>query len=110
MKSKVYKVDIDFGCGDVYSAKLKLHTTTYRNNGTLAVYATEGNEDFADITVNLPDSMFVCDEKTAFVDTNNCPWAEKFLKENGIAKPTGDYGHSGWCSYPLYEFNLSLFK
>ena len=31
-------------------------------------------------------------------------------KENKIAKPTGHYGHSGWCSYPLYEFNLSLFE
>lgn len=111
MKSKkTYNADIDFGCGDGYSATLRLHTTTYRSNGTLAVFATEGDEEFATLTVNIPESGLFCYENTAFIDTNNCPWAEKFLKENKIAKPTGHYGHSGWCSYPLYEFNLSLFE
>ena len=111
MKSKkTYHADIDFGGGEGYDAHLVLHTANYRDNDTLAVFATEDDDDFATLTVNLPESNLFCDEKTAFIDTNNCPWAEQFLKENKIAKPTGHYGHSGWCSYPLYEFNLSLFK
>ena len=54
MKSKkTYHADIDFGGGEGYDAHLQLHTTTYRNNGTLAVFATEDDEDFATLTVNI---------------------------------------------------------
>ena len=37
--------------------------------------------------------------------THASPYAER-----SVRPPTGDYGHSGWCAYPLYKFNLSLFK
>jgi hypothetical protein len=41
----------------------------------------------------------------AFLDTNNCPWVEEFLEENHIAKRTGIFAPSGFCTYPLYEFH-----
>lgn len=65
---------------------------------------------FARLTVNL------CSKKQSFsrayVDTNNCPWAETFLTATEIAFPVKDeVAKSGYCSYPLYEFDLSkLYK
>lgn len=43
-------------------------------------------------------------ENMAFIDVNNCSWAEQFLITNGLAKPVGIFGESGYCLYPLYEF------
>jgi hypothetical protein len=91
--------------------------TKYTNNNTLAVLlkcAKTPWEDFAVITVNLSgspygDGKYQSDTK-AYIDTNNCPWAEDFLKENNIAKPLDLYGMSGYCTYPLYEFDLDSVK
>ena len=44
-------------------------------------------------------------DKKAFVDTNNCPWVKEFLEDNHIAKFTGWSAPSGFCDYPLYEFD-----
>ena len=88
--------------------------TKYTNPETLAILlkcAESPWEDFAVITVNLVNSPYgdvkYQDESHAYIDTNNCPWAEEFLQENGIAKPDSRdiYGMSGFCTYPLYEFN-----
>ena len=87
--------------------------TKYTNPETLAILlkcAESPWEDFAVITVNLVSSPYgdvkYQDESHAYIDTNNCPWAEDFLQENGIAKPDPRdiYGMSGYCTYPLYEF------
>lgn len=57
---------------------------------------------FETISVNLTDEQLT-DKDCFFVDTNNCPWAESFLEVNGIAKPTGNLGFSGFCVYPEYR-------
>ena len=81
---------------------VKVIVTKYTNPETLAILL---------ITVNLVSSPYgdvkYQDESHAYIDTNNCPWAEEFLQENGIAKPDPRdiYGMSGFCAYPLYEFN-----
>ena len=88
--------------------------TKYTNPETLAILlkcAESPWENFAVITVNLVSSPYgdvkYQDESHAYIDTNNCPWAEEFLQENGIAKPDPRdiYGMSGFCAYPLYEFS-----
>ena len=96
--------------GRTYPVTVK--TSHYVNNGTLAVMLIEAGAPwapFATITVNLcasEDYSFM-EKNQAYVDTNNCPWAEEFLQDNGIAKPVeGIYGLSGFCTYPLYEFDL----
>lgn len=79
----------------------------YMDNNTLAVCLyTEDGEPYADLTVNLEDSMANCE--MAYVDTNNCPWADNFIKDNGLGEPTGKVGKSGFCTYPLYKFNLDM--
>ena len=63
-------------------------------------------ESYAVITTNIDDSNIFCDESHAFVDTNNCPWAEEFIKQNKLGEPLDYYGQSGYCLYPLYTFDI----
>ena len=86
---------------DVYLKKDK-----YINNQNLAIVIFEKDDDyypFAFLTVNteipLPKNL-------AFVDVNNCEWAEEFIQENELGKPTENYTTSGFVDYPLYEFDL----
>ena len=93
--------------GRTYPVTLRF--TKYNQNQSLAVQLIEAQapwSPFATITVNLSDPTQ--DDTHAFLDTNNCPWVEEFLRDNGIAEPA--YGglkmQSGFCTYPLYKFDL----
>lgn len=87
--------------------KVEAFKTSYVENDNMAVIIE--NEDFEEVlTVNLKD--IPTSKNCAFIDTNNVKWAEKFLQENKIAKPTGRYGFSGFCSYPEYQFDMSKLK
>ena len=102
---KFYTVKTDFG---MY--KVRILPTKYLYNNNLAVaLATDTNEPFAKITVNIVDHGELPADM-AFVDTNNCPWAEDFLTENGLAEKTDTEARSGYCVYPLYKFDLDKLK
>lgn len=88
------------------SKKYLVCRDTYVSNGSLAVSLYDGKEKVAVITVNIESSDCIGDETCAYIDTNNLPWVEDFLQENKIAYPTGEYGFSGFCAYPLYKFDL----
>ena len=97
---KTYKLNF---YGKEYNLVVK--TSHYTNNDSLAVIVeTDEGEPFDTITVNLSDG--VAEKEYQSVDTNNSPWAEKFIKDNGLGTPTGIMGYSGFCKYPLYKFNL----
>lgn len=74
----------------------------YQVDDSLYLGLYENGEWYCDITVHL--DFLVGDY--AFVDTNNFPDAEKFLKATGLGEPTGRTRQSGFCAYPLYAFNL----
>ena len=46
----------------------------------------------------------------AYVDDNNCLWAAEFIKANKLGDFTHVYFKSGYCSYPLYKFDLKRIK
>lgn len=80
-------------------------SANYENNDNLAVilYEKESGEMYGVVSVNLCPLL----PNFAFVDTNNM--GENiidFLKENKIATSTGTYRQSGWCRFPLYEFDM----
>lgn len=107
----VFTIETDFGTFDVILVQRQ-----YQNPQTLAVEALcvendEITEPFAILTVNLDGytGMDNQDDKRAFIDTNNCNYAERFLKKNKLAKDTGIKARSGFCSYPLYEWDTSKF-
>lgn len=88
--------------GDNY--KVYPYIGTYRNNRlAIVLYETNG-EAFAHLTVNLVNEQ--CPADCAYLDTNNFPQGEEFVKKNHLATFTGHYGHSGYCTYPLYRFDM----
>lgn len=88
-----------------------LRVTEYQNNKSLAISLMCYEGPYATITVNLPDRQSACLRKNyAFVDTNNCPWAPEFIEKYDLGLDTGLVGYSGYCEYPLYEFNLDKLK
>ncbi len=83
--------------------------TSYSYGGGLAAVAySKANEQVDVLTVNLEFPLD--DKEIACIDVNNVPWAEKFLKDNGLAEPTGYALPSGFCMYPVYKFNLDKFQ
>ena len=84
---------------EVYTRK-----TTYQNNGNLAILLVcDTGEPFGNLTVNLGEKL---PDDMAYVDTNNLPNAEEFIRENNLGEPVGHLRQSGFCTYPLYKFNF----
>lgn len=95
---------------------------SYTNNGTLALqlfnkpdipeaYFPSGDpkklfcEPFGVVTVNLFESALL-PYNIQFVDENNMPGIGAWLRQNGIAQPTGYHAASGYCLYEAYRFNI----
>lgn len=86
--------------GETY--EVTLTKTTYANNGNLAIALTcDTGEPYGVLTVNLGEKL---PADMAYVDTNNMPSAEKFIRENNLGEFTGEVEYSGFCEYPLYKF------
>ncbi len=106
--AKMYIYEAFYGNTEVW-----LWTSRYKDNDSLYIglMCNENgwDEPFADLTVNLPTAMKT-NNNCVFLDTNNLPNAEAFVRKIGIGKPTGKYGHSGYCSYPEYEIDTELLK
>ena len=58
------------------------------------------------LTVNLPDNGIPPEYDEQYVNTNNFPGAMKLIKKYKLGVPTGIYGISGFCRYPLVKFDL----
>lgn len=87
--------------------EIRLFSTKYVDNNSLAITAEEPDGmPFTTFTVNLEESRGL-PANQAYLDTNNNPWAEQFLTENKLGKPVGCFAVSGFCLYPLWEFDLS---
>ena len=81
-----------------------IRKSSYTTNGNLALALVDeyGCRD-AMLTVNLPD--YDLEDNEAFLDVNNCPFAEDIVAEYELGQPLGVYGQSGYCEYPLYSFD-----
>ena len=85
---------------DIYSGivEVKMSKAQYRNGNTaLQLWCSDG--PYATLSVNLCN---LDDPHLVYLDTNNCPWAEEFVKENNLGHPMAMHMRSGWCTYPLY--------
>lgn len=81
-----------------------MSVSKYADNKHIAIQLWCEDGPFATLTVNLRETKKY-PENFGFVDTNNAPFAESLIKRLKIGKPTGKYAHSGFCAYPLYEFD-----
>lgn len=95
------KLHTDYG-----DYKVTVTATRYQNNNNYAVVLEEDGLPFAVLTVNLTNSHL--EVPYAYVDVNNCPWAEKFIEDNNLGEDTGAVKQSGYCVYPLYRFNKDI--
>lgn len=89
----------DYGTYDV-----RIKRSTYIKPKNLAIVLDCDEGPFATLTVNIADTKLPKD--CAYVDTNNCPWAEKFIGDYELGKYLGVWSTSGFCQYPLYWFDL----
>lgn len=91
---------------------VSLTVECYTANNRLAVQLWVNDEDglepFSLLTVNLPDAPII--KNGAYLDTNNLKYAEKFVCQHGLATKTGMYASSGYCTYPLYTFDMEQLK
>ena len=91
---------------------MALEVTSYCDNDNLAIQVWEVDSDgqpcepYARLTVNLGDKL---PNYTAYVDTNNWPDAADFIEDNELGVLIG-WGHSGYCDYPKYLFDVTKLK
>ena len=64
-------------------------------------------DEYCMLTVSFGE--FIGMKNCAYIDSNNCDFTEQLL-EQGMAKPTGFTKHSGFCEYPLWEFDEQTLK
>ena len=108
---------------DIYSGKTKVKPTVElyevkdqlygRDMNGLAIQLWEVNENneivspYSTVTKNFGE--FIGLKNCAYVDLNNCPFATQLL-EQGVAVDTGLTKQSGFCTYPLWQFNEEFLK
>lgn len=105
-----FKLNLNDNTYEVY-----VELDTYESNNALAVTLIDAktHEVFDVISVNLPSAYVWLEEDQFFLDSNNCPYAAKFLIENKIAKPTRGSCtiRQRWCKYPIYQLiNKDILK
>ena len=90
--------------GDELDVKIEINR--YLKNGCLYIgllnKTEDGWEPYGDITVNLREGA---PDYCGYIDTNDLPEIEAFIKENGIGEFTGLVQRSGFCTYPMYLFD-----
>ncbi len=108
---RVFTVKFDYG-----EENLILTEERYCEPETLAVQAwcVENGivtEPFATLTVNLDGwtGLGLQSESKAYLDSNNCPWAVAFLTDNDLIRYAGTLTPSGFCIFPLYEWDTKKF-
>ena len=88
----------DFFGNDGYGIAIELDEVNEKN---------ECGEPYATLTVSFGEMIGL--KNCAYVDTNNCHFAEQLLKQ-GIAKDTGLKHRSGYCTYPLWQFDEKFLR
>jgi len=87
--------------------EVRINKTKYYNGNlaiTLDCYDEEYGfwEPYGNLTVNFEE---ILPEGYAYVDVNNMPSAEGFIKEYELGEFADKLKTSGYCVYPLYKFN-----
>ncbi len=74
---------------------------------SLVLQTEPDGEDYAVLTKSFGE--FIGIKNATYIDTNNCPCAEKFLIL-GLARDTGFTKSSGFCEYPLWQFDEQFLR
>lgn len=87
---------------------MNLVLKTYQNGRPAIEVFDEEGFPHARLTTNLVDEY--CNPNETFLDTNNVPDAEDYLKNAGIDYAVTGSGKSGYCIYPkIVLLNIKQF-
>lgn len=108
--TKVYDYKSAFLDDATYHVRIEVGHYDFDGSLCVDLYDVDNDEPFTTLTVCVPDindePYAIMGEDTAFVDTNNNPEAEEFIKRYKLGTPLGIYASSGFCRYPAYKFDL----
>ena len=93
--------------------RIELYSVDDYMGGTmpgLAIVLDEADtlEQFAVLTVSFGELIGV--KNCAYIDINNCGEFYEQLLQSNIARDTGFTKESGFCKYPLWQFNEDFLK
>lgn len=108
MENLKLKTNLPYGPKEM-EVRLVVNNYADRNKLYLALWSLEDGywEPYCDLTRCL-DGEIPAD--CAYVDTNNLPSAEQFIVENRLGTFTHMVGRSGFCTYPLYHFDMERIR
>lgn len=90
---------------------VQLEINHYVNNGCMYIGLVTWEDGFPEpygcVTVNLNEKA---PDYCGYVDTNNMPELENFIKEHELGTFTGLIKQSGFCKYPLYMFDVERLR
>lgn len=86
-----------------------LTKNTYLNNQHVALDIFCEDGPFAGLTVNI-DGIERFPKNFSCIDTNDFPQGTMLAERLGIGKPTEYALRSGFCTYPVYEFDMDKIK
>lgn len=81
--------------------------SSYTTNDNLYVGLEDEDGELWDMTVNLGEKL---PPNQAYIDTNNFRDAATIIPNMKLGKFIGKVGYSGFCKYPLYEFDMEKMK
>lgn len=95
--------DWEFGHKDL---RVKVDAYWDRNRLYIGLYYVKGNmqEDFADLTVNLPHEDVGVNE--AFISDFAGKEKLAFIRKHKLGRVLPEHGHSGYCQYAKVAFDL----
>lgn len=82
-----------------------LRVNKYLADGSTYVGLYNDEGPVATLTVCLDDHKRLAWE--SYLDTNNFPEVVDFVTEYGLGILTGEYGASGFCMYPVVEWDMN---
>lgn len=102
---EMYETIYRSATGTSNTSNVDIITTTYveYNNLCIALETSDTHEAYAVLTVNLQRLP----ANQAAIDTNNHPEAPEFIESNNLGHATGRTIKSGFCEYPVYEFDMN---
>lgn len=110
----IYEINTRYGGKIKVQPRVELYTMkeliTGKDVPGLAICLDEdGNPNKQLCIITKSFGEFIGIKNAAYMDLNNCPYAEEFLRL-GIAQDTGFRKPSGYCIYPLWQFKEDFLK
>jgi len=85
-----------------------ISTGQYQYDGSTCIQLYNREDGpIAYITTCIPNGGVELLDNESFIDTNNCPWAIEFIKKYNLGEVTDKLGYSGFCSYPVVQWNMA---